>query len=275
MARVGWLGKQGEFSPQSSEPGIHGSNVMKIWFIPKTQGGARQRVCTTEDALCRPSAKLRAGASLTAFADAAQLRAEGGGAGPDRTASGLLPGRAGSNSLAVSLGTVSCLRGEGGVLHSSGSQSGVLLAEVAASSWELVRNAHSLASGALGAGPAGLSPPGDSDVHLSLRSLPSHTVGTPRGQLPSRQGSSWPVPTSIPAPSPEFRHGDQCREARPEATLLNPALSAAAPGGTQERSWEGCSPRRALVPGSWAGLGGWATPPSPSSLGAPGFCRHR
>ena len=88
---MGWLGKQGEFSPQSSEPGIHGSNVMKIWFIPKTQGGARQRVCTTEDALCRPSAKLRAGASLTAFADAAQLRA-GGGAGQDGLRTAPRPG---------------------------------------------------------------------------------------------------------------------------------------------------------------------------------------
>lgn len=98
----------------------------------------------------------------------------------------------------------------------------------------------------------------------SHASLPSHTVGTPRGQLPSRQGSNWPVPTSIPAPSPELRLGDQCREARPEAALLNPALAAAAPGGTQERRWEGCSPRRALVPGSWAGLGaGRPHPPLP------------
>lgn len=69
------LAEQGDFSCQFSEPGIHWSNVMKIWFIPKTQGGACQQVCTTEDALCRRLAQLRARASLAAFADAVQLRA--------------------------------------------------------------------------------------------------------------------------------------------------------------------------------------------------------
>ena len=72
---MGRLAKQGDFSRQFSEPGIHGSNVMKIWFIPKAQGGACQQVCTTEDTLCRRLAQLRAGASLAAFADAVQLRA--------------------------------------------------------------------------------------------------------------------------------------------------------------------------------------------------------
>lgn len=55
-----------EFLHEFSEPGIHGSNVIKIWFIPKTQGGACQQVHATANALCRPAGSTVRGWGLRA-----------------------------------------------------------------------------------------------------------------------------------------------------------------------------------------------------------------
>ena len=218
---------------------------MKIWFIPKTQGGACQQVCTTEDALCGPSAKQRAGASLAAFADAAELRA---GSGQERTASRLLPGCARSNSLAVSTGAASRLRGEGGVLRSSGSQSGVFLAEVAASSWDLVRKTHSRASDALGAGPGGLSPPGDSDAHSSSRI----TGNGPRSHMLACLLTPW----GLPGASCRADEGLAGQSQHPFQHLpLNPGLgiSAGKPGRRLLCQIPRCPQRPQVGPRSAAG----------------------
>ena len=115
---------------------------------------------------------------------------------------------------------------------------------------------HSGASlGDPGGEAGGLNPPGDPAVYSSLRitascaTLPSRTLcggsGEGAGQLLSRQGSSQPVPTSIPASTPEFRLGYQRGEARPEVLcdLLHcPQQPQVGPGS------EGFAPRERSGP---------------------------
>ena len=117
--------------------------------------------------------------------------------------------------------------------------------------------------GGPGGRAGGLNPPGDPAVYSSLRitasraTLPSHThcnqpshtlcwgSGEGAGQLLSRQGSSQPVPTSVPASTPEFRFGYQCGETRPEVLcdLLHcPQKPQVGPGS------EGFAPRERSGP---------------------------
>lgn len=116
LAERAGVGVGGEFSHQLSQPGIHRSNMTKIWFIPSAQGAASQQVHAAVNALCRPSdQRQRAGASRLSgfgrpggFADADQL---GDGAARKEGPPGC--SLAGWAAGFVCTGTVTHLSGEG------------------------------------------------------------------------------------------------------------------------------------------------------------------